>query len=572
MKPGPTDRRRELLLILALTALGAIARGWGFGRLGLDHFDEGIYAIGAQRLLFPPRGGPWIEPSIAAYAPPGFPVLVAVCYFLLGVSDRSAIFVSWLAGTLTIPLTAWLGRRWIGPGAGACAAGLVALAGPHVVFSRMALTDASHLLAWIAALGLGVWFLERPSLLRALPFGLMVGLAQLLKYSGWVTGAVVAAAALNGLFSTDEDQRTRSRRALFLGLLAALAAGLVYWPWYQFVDRHGGYASLLAHHRGYVDGFSAWPSNWRQQMAQAVALSGLAWGFVPWTALAWLIACASAAFCSKAHRWRISTAAPLLALLLVTTAVAPEFPWWLGMFALPCLLRSVSPADRVLAWWWILLSVLTPLYHPYARLWLPLHAVGWLLSARALSLLSTLESRPGVRFKALRHQLASALLLALAVHLALLRTSEPLANLLRPTDGLRLAAGELARGPLASNGPRRSLSLGVLSRPSFRFYLIQQGLGFQILESQDQLPQSPRPGPWLIVDEAQALGWPGDRLGAKVVAVSPVAPATLLDLEPSAAFGKWTIGLPTPDRMEEASGRPASDEAAARLWLLGETP
>ncbi len=31
--------------------------------------------------------------------------------------------------------------------------------------------------------------------------------------------------------------------------------------------------------------------------------------------------------------------------------------------------------------WWILLSILTPFYHPYARLWMPLHAAGWLLVA-----------------------------------------------------------------------------------------------------------------------------------------------------------------------------------------------
>ena len=41
----PPPWRREWVWMLAFTVLGAIVRFWGPGRLGLDQFDEGIYAL-----------------------------------------------------------------------------------------------------------------------------------------------------------------------------------------------------------------------------------------------------------------------------------------------------------------------------------------------------------------------------------------------------------------------------------------------------------------------------------------------------------------------------------------------
>ena len=58
------------------------------------------------------------------------------------------------------------------------------------------------------------------------------------------------------------------------GILAALIAALVYWPWFAFVQSHGGYAVLLAHQRGYLGGFAAWPGDLAAQLAQARALAG----------------------------------------------------------------------------------------------------------------------------------------------------------------------------------------------------------------------------------------------------------------------------------------------------------
>ena len=98
---------------------------------------------------------PAIDPTVISYAPPGFPVLVGLSYLVFGVNDLAAILVSIGAGTLTIPVAAWLSRRTFGPGAGGAAAAFAALSGPHIAFSRMALTDASFLLCWLAAIGHG---------------------------------------------------------------------------------------------------------------------------------------------------------------------------------------------------------------------------------------------------------------------------------------------------------------------------------------------------------------------------------------------------------------------------------
>ena len=137
------------------------------------------------------RGLAGIDPGVIPYAPPGLPLLIGLSYLFLGVADYSALLVSQVAGILTIPLVGWLGRRTFGPGAGAAAAALAAVSGPHVAFSRMVLTDVPLLAAWLLAIGLGSRFLERPTIGRAAVLGLAVGLAQNLKYNGWLAGVAV---------------------------------------------------------------------------------------------------------------------------------------------------------------------------------------------------------------------------------------------------------------------------------------------------------------------------------------------------------------------------------------------
>ncbi len=275
----------EWMIVGGLTLLAVILRFWGFGKLGLTHFDEGVYAIAGFWSVLP-RGLAGLDPQVIAYAPPGFPVLVGLAYFMFGVADSSAIFVSIVCGILTVPAVAWMGRRTFGPGAGAASAAFAALSMAHVAFSRKALSDAPFLLCWIAALGLGGRFLERPGFLRAIGFGLAVGLTQNFKYNGWIAGAIVIVAALAGLAKPEARRPGAVLQTFGYGLIAVLVAGVCYWPWFAFVERHGGYAALVRHHQSYLGGFGAWGRFWEMQLAQMVALSGgIGWG-ASWT-VAW---------------------------------------------------------------------------------------------------------------------------------------------------------------------------------------------------------------------------------------------------------------------------------------------
>jgi dolichyl-phosphate-mannose-protein mannosyltransferase len=75
MKPPESeDRSRpEWLAVAALTAIGFGLRSWPIGQLGLNHFDEGIYALVASWSLGP-KGLAGLDPMLIPYAPPGYPV------------------------------------------------------------------------------------------------------------------------------------------------------------------------------------------------------------------------------------------------------------------------------------------------------------------------------------------------------------------------------------------------------------------------------------------------------------------------------------------------------------------
>jgi dolichyl-phosphate-mannose-protein mannosyltransferase len=365
--------------VAALTLVGGMLRAWLPGRLGLIHFDEGIYAL-AGLWVFSPHGLLGLDPTTIAYAPPGFPFLVGLAYGCLGVGDISAILVSIMMGTLTIPAVGWVASRTFGRGAGASAAAFAAFSGPHIAFSRLALTDASFLLFWVLAIGQGQRFLERPNFPRALLLGFSVGLAQLFKYNGWIAGILVALGAATW-FLLRRDQRTvESQVATWgWGVFAALIAATVYWPWFCFVETHGGYSALLEHQRSYLGGLGAWPLHLYVQLAQEDLLSGGPW----WISLYGLTAAFALLFTMGDDRIerRYLPGVLIAAASLAAFCHYPHIGWWvvLPWFLLSLLtrFRLATRASWLLAIGWFVLSILTPFYHPYARLVLPLQAFGW---------------------------------------------------------------------------------------------------------------------------------------------------------------------------------------------------
>jgi dolichyl-phosphate-mannose-protein mannosyltransferase len=558
--------RRELLVVLALTAIGGLLRLWSFGRLGLSHFDEGIYAASGL-WIFSRHGILDLDPSTIAYAPPGFPFLVGLSYFVLGAGDLPAILVSIVAGTLTIPAIAWLAHRTFGGGAGGVAAAFAALSGAHIAFSRMALTDVSFLLAWVLALIQAQRFLERPGAVRAFLLGVAVGAAQLFKYNGWLAGAsVVLSAAAWPAFHPREWRSRQTAATLAWGLVAALVAALVYWPWFAFVQSNGGYGALLAHQRGYLGGLSTWPGYLAVQLAQARALSG---GAV-WLAAAGLAAAAAILIIGfdKADRGRTSEGIVLVTLVVASLRATPDLAWWVPLFWLPIVLLAriigLSKSVVLLYTGWLTLTLLTPFYHPYARLWLPLHAfecvflggvIGVLHSRIEAGTWTVHERRTTQPVRRTRYLVWFAYnLIGVAFAFHWLHSFHPkngeqpgfppqnnaLPGLLVPADSLKTAAASLSK-----DLPSRVKTLRVLARPPMTFYL-SRSARFEI-ERQSGLSELLRPtdaATWALLDSAiipqdkaleaelerSSSGWVLER----VFPTSPSIPV-LLDIDPSVA-------------------------------------
>ncbi len=573
--------RREAVLVLLLTLLGAILRFWSPGRLGLVHFDEGIYAL-AGLWFASPKGLAGIDPSLIPFAPPGYPTLVGVFYMLLGVGDIPPILVSQLAGVATIPVVGWIGRRAFGRGAGASSSALAALAGAHVAFSRMALTDSVFLFVWLLALGFGGRFLDRPTLLRALPLGLAVGLAQNVKYNGALSGVCVALSALIVLASTSEKRLGRIVRTLGFGTIAAALAALIYFPWYQFVERHGGYAALLEHHRSYLGGIDDWTRHWRTQMAEQAALSGRLKSSVNWGLIAGLLGGLGGAVASNgprlvrgpSKREGLRFGAGLLGGSIVL-GLTSSAAWWASLSRLPKVLGRGTPTARVVAVAWLVFALLTPFYHPYARLWLPLHALSWLIvggliaefvaasnpSSTVASVAKPELTTHGRRLARGPILLVACLLAAFVIERGGSTPWAPLSGLLDPSDSLRVACAEVAADLARTDSSNPVSRLRVLGRPPAVFYLsMSSPVPVHRVDGPEGLFQPGDPGAAALDDTGLeprpvvsdlANDWRVSRWVLSRRVENQLNLPTLLDHYPEAAFGRSGGPAGPPSRVSE---------------------
>lgn len=542
-----------MLVVAALTAAGGLLRLWSIGRLGLVHFDEGIYAMAGTWVLSP-RGLTGLDPTVISYAPPGFPFLVGLSYGLLGASDISAILVSIVAGTLTIPVAGWLCYRTFGRGAGAAAAAFAALSGSHIAFSRMAMTDVSFALCWLVAIGQGQRFLERPGLGRAVALGISVGLAQLFKYNGWIAGAAVAACAVIGpLIRPDERDARRQRAVWAWGLFAATIAAIVYWPWYRFVEAHGGYAALMAHHRAYMGGLSSWPGHAYALLLEDDALSGgVLWlALVAFVAASGLLIAIGNPGAERATKARVG-----LALAGFTALCAyPGSDWYGPLFWMmvlnPLAARLLDTrAHHFLVITWTILALMTPFYHPYARLLMPLQALGWVLMGGAFATMQRILDRLtrktgravlGMPGSWLKFAMVCGMVPVVYSLLGADYSEEArLGRLLEPSDSLRSACRTIA-----ADLPRDLGTLRVYARPPVTFYL-SGAVPLAPQATPEALFATGEPRAWALLDSAMVrqggdiavrLGAAADRWELVREVPTTLNWPTLLDIDPSAAMG-----------------------------------
>jgi 4-amino-4-deoxy-L-arabinose transferase-like glycosyltransferase len=371
-----------MISILLILTGAFVLRFASPGSIGLDHFDEGIYASAGDQ-LFAMGAAAKIDPRVIPYGPPVTPILIGVCETLLGgPSDFAAVVPGLVFGTFAVWLTWRFGRSALSAEAGLCAAILLAASGMAIAFSRSALTEGPFMAVWLLAMISGASFLKRPSPLRAIALGATVGLAQLTKYNGGLTGVIVAVTAVADFVIVKHGSPRNGNllaRRIFWGVVAAGIALLLYAPWFLFVENNGGYRALLRHHGGYVTGIERWPSQLRLQLAQA-------WRFqnqpvlmvVSPLALAFLLSIRD-----RNDRQPRRMALPIVA--AIAFACLPNAAWIFALLAIPGVWRSGDVSGRLVVIWLVVMSLVTPLYHPYARLWLPTHLaslliVGWIMT------------------------------------------------------------------------------------------------------------------------------------------------------------------------------------------------
>lgn len=257
------------MAVCSLLLLAAALRFSSPGQLAVEHFDEGVYA---SNIWFGDRAE-GTYPAQHLYAPPLLPVLIELGFVFFGPSNAGAMWPDQVAGTVSVLLLWWLGRRWFGQVAGLVAAALCATNEIHLLLSRSALTDALLGMWWLAA----ILFLRRAcdtgSPIDRLVAGLLIGFAWFTKYNGWMPlGIALGAVLIRGILVRGIWNQTRT--ALTSCVISG-AIGLAAWsPWLWSLQAKGGYASVAANHRQYIVGPAGWTSSAVRQHEQLVALLG----------------------------------------------------------------------------------------------------------------------------------------------------------------------------------------------------------------------------------------------------------------------------------------------------------
>lgn len=413
LQPAPVSPR-EWGWLLTIALCGLVLRTLDLSQSAVEHFDEAVYA---SNLLFGASGGEW--PGRPFFAPPLLPAAIEwteIVGSLLGVRTLWwPLLPVWLCGVATPVSLWWIGRQQFGQVAGLTAAAIVAFSGIHSAYSASALTDVPLALALLWGV---YWFwraLADDSPRDAVIAGLIAAAAWWIKYNGWLVLAIGISGGLAAELIAAREQR-RLGRWLRISTITSVVALLAWSPvWWWDAARVGGYAEIMANHRGYVHGINQWPGAAWQQLT-AIASYRLLWPAVALCLISVLFAFAHGFF-------PVSIAAAMAALGLGGGGAVGLLGLGWGITSLPSLWKEHRPATTPpnhtadasrLAWALTFAAVLglslsIPYYRPYPRLVLPWEVFSAFLYgalvARSLRSSDTIAPAGKVAWKAISYAL-----------------------------------------------------------------------------------------------------------------------------------------------------------------------
>jgi dolichyl-phosphate-mannose-protein mannosyltransferase len=372
-----TSHSSHRLLLGGLFLAGLALRLHGLNEVSLSHYDEGVYVSSGIRVAS--QG--WYEFAFGQplHAPPLYPWILSLVYWLLQTPwPPVGCYVSALFGAATLPLFYGLVRPRLSPPHALAAVALLAASDVHIAFSRMALTDVP-LTFWFVAAMFGFTRLEaavrreNPGELVVVAglTGLAVAAAWNTKYTGWMPPAIASVAAgvhvllparraAESPEHAPEKRSATTMRVVLAGAIVLTLAGLLYLPWYWYVQQHfdGGYAAVTAHHQTYLGTWLQWPGRAAQLLISLPAFRHAGWLLLVVASLIlWL-------WPRRTGDWPGPRACWALLSVLVVLAGGDAVMLCAGAAAIPWAVVRGRWLERLASVWLGSLLVLLPFYFP----------------------------------------------------------------------------------------------------------------------------------------------------------------------------------------------------------------
>jgi len=446
-----------ILLLLLIVATGL--RFWAYNRIGIDHYDEGGYAMSAQAIYA------WrpdlLYPLQHLLSPPLFFLLAGFVMRLLSApADTALMLTSSVAGTLTVGVVYILARNNYGREAGIVAGILIALADYHISFSRAGLTDVTFCLFFLLALMSYIRAEKLENFSWAIVAGILTGLAWNTKYHGWLAGVVAGTALLPYLLQRDWR---RFRAGFSKVLTAAFAATVVYLPWVLYIEtQEGGYLYLAEYQSGFLQSARVL-QNIIAHVRSQYYLDGWSGMLAP------LLGLVAAAISCRRKDGTIFMLG--VALLLGGVALGESIVVFvlamLGLVVL--LLNKPGYGQSVLISFFLVFTLLSPFYRPYARLLLPLMCASYILGS--IGLVFLVQNRISIhRIWPPGFQLLSLGIISIALAFMIISTGMPeRGHTYLPSTGFATAVEEII-----PHIPENS-DVMVIGEPAAVFYLRNHG-------------------------------------------------------------------------------------------------